>query len=132
LKSEETQLTQAGKPPIGSRRRRAALQHTDSVPFSALPYQCFQEARAILIADRNEKLKQIEIERERLERARAIDPDSLAHGQKQKDLKIKGLEQQIEKLKILADINDPNVKRRFEDGQGQYWSSVHITWANML
>jgi hypothetical protein len=24
----------------------------------------------------------------------------------------------VERLKILADINDPMVKRRFEDGQG--------------
>ncbi len=113
----ERRLVRANNPPIGSRRRRVALQDTSGIPFEQLPYQCFQEARKILIADREEKLKQIETDRARIIRLRDSDP-ALSGGEARKQQRLKGLMDKMEHLKILADINDPLVKRRFEDGLG--------------
>jgi large subunit ribosomal protein L35 len=115
---EEWELTKAGTPPIGSRRRRLALQQTSNIPFDALPYQCFQEARQILIQDRAEKLKQIETERGRIQRLRDTDASQINGGEIHKARRLKSMEEHLDKLKIYADINDPNVKRRFEDGKG--------------
>lgn len=101
--------------PIGSRRRRAALQNSNNIPFEQLPYQCFQEARKILQADREEKLKQITIERWRIEKAQAAfnaNPDAKLKG------RLLSMQKYLEELKILADINDPMIKKRFEDGEG--------------
>jgi large subunit ribosomal protein L35 len=109
----------ANNPPIGSRRRRLALQDTSGIPFEQLPYQCFQEARKVLIADREEKLKQIETERARILRLRESDP-ALSGGEARKQQRLKDLMDKLEHLKILADINDPLVKRRFEDGLGEF------------
>jgi large subunit ribosomal protein L35 len=113
----ERRLTRAGTPPIGSRRRRVALQGTSNVPFEQLPYQCFQEARKILLADREEKLKQIELERARIARLKDADPE-LSGGELRKQNRLRSMNRTLEKLKILADINDPMVKKRFEDGLG--------------
>src|SRR5690349_22164019 len=55
----ETALMKHGILPIGSRRRRAAIQSSPNIPFEQLPYQCFQEARAVLQADREQKLLEI-------------------------------------------------------------------------
>jgi large subunit ribosomal protein L35 len=118
----ERRLARAGTPPIGSRRRRVALAQSPGIPFDQLPYQCFQEARKILQDDRQEKIQQIETERARIVRLRAIKPeDSAGEAYKQKRLKSMGIT--LEKLKILADINDPGVKRRFEDGLGMITGS---------
>ncbi|OCT45208.1 mitochondrial 54S ribosomal protein YmL35 [Cladophialophora carrionii] len=114
----ERKLIREGKFPIGSRRRRAALAHSPGIPFDELPYQCFQEARKILIADRAEKLKKIETERARIARLQEVDPSTFPGGDAYKQRRLRSMTQELEKLKILADINDPNVKRRFEDGQG--------------
>lgn len=113
----ERRLTRAGTPPIGSRRRRVALQGTSNIPFEQLPYQCFQEARKILLADREEKLKQIEVERARIARLKDADPE-LSGGELRKQNRLRSMNRTLEKLKILADINDPMVKKRFEDGLG--------------
>lgn len=113
----ERRLTRAGTPPIGSRRRRVALQSTPNVPFEQLPYQCFQEARKILLADREEKLKQIEVERARIARLKDANPE-LSGGELRKQNRLWSMNRTLEKLKILADINDPMVKKRFEDGLG--------------
>ena len=113
----ERRLVRAGTPPIGSRRRRAALQTAPNIPFEQLPYQCFQEARKLLLEDREQKLKEIEVERARLARLRettTANPEEEA----QKQTRIRSMERRLEKLKIYADINDPIVKRRFEDGLG--------------
>ena len=102
--------------PIGSRRRRAALQNSNNIPFEQLPYQCFQEARKILQADREEKLKQIEIQRRRIEKVFQAtfnaNPDPSRKG------RLVAMQKYLEELKILADINDPMIKKRFEDGEG--------------
>ena len=87
------------------------------IPFEQLPYQCFQEARKVLHADRQEKLAEIEIERKRIERAVAVDPSECG-GEVAKKGKIVAMQKHLERLKILADINDPMIKKRFEDGKG--------------
>lgn len=106
-----------GQQPIGSRRRRAALQNSKNIPFEQLPYQCFQEARKLLLADREEKLKQIEEERRRIAKAQAI-PATQYGGDYVKNGRIVRMQKYLEQLKILADINDPVIKKRFEDGEG--------------
>ena len=104
----------------GSRRTRTlARLHPDSLPFEQLPYQCFQEARKILAADREEKLKQITEMRGKISRAQEK-PAELLGGDYAKKSKLGGMQKHLEELKILADINDPLVKKRFEDEEG--WS----------
>ncbi len=124
-RKEEWELFKSGTPPIGSRRRRAAQAQTSNIPFDELPYQCFQEARKVLIADRAVKLKQIEKERGRIARLQETDSSTIPGGEMQKQRRLRGMQKQLEDLKILADINDPNVKRRFEDGQGKVLSQIH-------
>ena len=102
---------------IGSRRRRAAIKSTGSIPFEQLPYQCFQEARKILQADREEKIRQIEVERNRIAKVQAQDVAS-SGGAASKKGRLIAMHKHLEHLKILADINDPVIKKRFEDGQG--------------
>ncbi|KIV87340.1 hypothetical protein PV11_02892 [Exophiala sideris] len=114
----ERKLSRAGKPPIGSRRRRAALAQSPGIAFDQLPYQCFQEARKILIEDRAEKLKKIETERARIARLQDVEPSTFPGGEVYKQRRLRSMQAELEQLKILADINDPNVKRRFEDGKG--------------
>lgn len=114
----ERRLMRAGKHPVGSRRRRAALSSTSDIPFEQLPYQCFQEARKILLEDRAEKLQAIETERGRIERLLAADPAHVG-GEKVKQDRLQGMMRYLEKLKIYADINDPIVKKKFEDGNGR-------------
>lgn len=114
----ERKLARAGRPPIGSRRRRMALSQSPRIPFEQLPYQCFQEARKILIEDREEKVRKIETERARIARVREADPSTFRGGEAFRQKKLKSMEAELERLKILADINDPSVKRRFEDGKG--------------
>ena len=102
--------------PVGSRRRRAAIASTGSIPFSELPYQCFQEARAYLQVDRQEKLEQIKTQRERIERLKA--KNVAPQDEWAKDKRIGDMRHRLEATKILADMNDPIVKRNFEDGEG--------------
>lgn len=119
----EQQLIQRQRiTPIGSRRRRAAIASTSNIPFSELPYQCFQEARAILQADRQEKLEQIRVQRARIQRLKlkSVAPQDEAHNEK----RMADMRRLLEEQKILADINDPVVKRRFEDGEGRLRASA--------
>ncbi|KAI2643362.1 phosphatidylethanolamine-binding protein [Xylaria nigripes] len=114
----ERKLMRMGTPPIGSRRRRAALRSSQNIPFEQLPYQCFQEARKILQEDRQEKLQALAKELVKLKRLEETPAEEFPKGQRIKDMRIAGLKKYIEELKILIDINDPIVKRRFEDGIG--------------
>jgi large subunit ribosomal protein L35 len=114
----EEQLMKAGKMPIGSRRRRLAIRSTGDLPFEHLPYQAFQEARKILSEDREEKLGKIQREIEKISRLEATKPEDIKGGQNIKDMRLRGLRKYVEELKILADANDPVVKKRFEDGTG--------------
>lgn len=118
-----------GASPIGSRRRRLAIRTTTDIPFEQLPYQAFQEARKILAADREEKIAKIKIESEKLAKLRATDASEIKGGQQAKDAKILGLSRLVERLKILADINDPVVKKRFEDGLGDMTKPIYRHYA---
>lgn len=100
----------------GSRRRRHAIRTSQNIPFEKLPYQCFQEARKILKEDRDEKLKEIQTQKERIERLQAADVPQAKKAQQEH--RIKSMQRHLDELKILADINDPAVKRTFEDGKG--------------
>ncbi|KAF2426291.1 PEBP-like protein [Tothia fuscella] len=116
--SQEARLLKHQKlVPIGSRRRRAALVSASNIPFEQLPYQCFQEARKVLAANREEVIKKIEIQRARLERLKAQDM-AVSGGERQKQTRVQSMEGELKRLKVLADINDPLVKKRFEDGLG--------------
>ena len=115
-------LIQQGQFPIGSRRRRVALRNVpdgEAVPFEHLPYQCFQEARKILAADREEKVSKIKQELNKIEKLEARDPKDVQGGQNMKDTRLASLRRHVEQLKIQADVNDPVVKKRFEDGLGK-------------
>ena len=101
----------------GSRRSRAVLSQGPNIPFEQLPYQCFQEARKFLQADRQEKIEQIRVMRGRITRLLEQDP-AISGGQEARNLRLLSSRTFLENLKILADINDPAVKKRFEDGNG--------------
>ena len=103
--------------PIGSRRRRAAMQSSDNVPFEQMPYQCFQEARKVLAADREEKLAQIVQMRKRIAHYQVVPPEQQG-GEASKKGRLVRMQKYLEELKILADVNDPVIKKRFEDGMG--------------
>lgn len=132
----ERKLLRAGIRPIGSRRRRAAIANSPGVPFDQLPFQCFQEARQILIADREEKVHKIETEKARIARLVEVDPNTFPGGDAYKQKRLKSMRTELEQLKILADINDPNVKKRFEDGNGRSlscgWSAIKASWVLLL
>ena len=116
-RSGEKKLMKQGILPIGSRRRRLALRTSANIPFEQMPYQCFQEAMDVLRRDRQEKLDAIERQRARIARLRAKTASAPAEAKRDRAqmLSIGG---HLDRLKVLADINDPLIKKRFEDGQG--------------
>lgn len=121
-KLERRLLRREGVQPVGSRRRRAALgrsalKQAPEIPFEQLPYQCFQEARKILLEDRQEKIKAIETQQLRIKNLTEQDP-AVSGGQNAKKIRLESMRKHLEELVILADINDPIVKRKFEDGEG--------------
>lgn len=121
-RKERKLIRETGQYPIGSRRRRRALQQSPNIPFAELPYQCFQEARKVLDEDRKQKLAQIELYRTRIAKLQdkvVVDEKEQA----QRDHQLRSMRTKLEHTKILADINDPIVKKRFEDGLGM---SDHI------
>ncbi|KAL1872309.1 hypothetical protein VTK73DRAFT_1619 [Phialemonium thermophilum] len=118
LRWAERRLIKAGTPPIGSRRRRVAIRTSQNIPFEQLPYQCFQEARKILNEDRQEKLAKIVEQNEKIQRLEETDASAFRGGEAFKQRRLESMRRYVEQLKILADINDPLVKRRFEDGLG--------------
>lgn len=130
-KREERKLIKTGVLPIGSRRRRAALRTSAGIPFEQLPYQCFQEARKILKEDRAEKIEEIQKQRERIARVEAQDA-AISGGRAAKEQRLRSMRNRLEELKILADINDPLVKKRFEDGEGMASSRQTIVTSNSL
>ncbi|SPO06877.1 related to ribosomal protein YmL35 of the large subunit, mitochondrial [Cephalotrichum gorgonifer] len=123
----ERELAKSGTPPVGSRRRRAALRAGANIPFEQLPYQCFQEALAVIRADRDEKVAAIKAELFKIARLEAIEGEE---GAERRALRIASLKKHVESLKILADINDPLVKRRFEDGLGDMNKPIYRYLAN--
>ncbi|RDW63091.1 mitochondrial 54S ribosomal protein mL38 [Aspergillus mulundensis] len=119
----ERRLMRQGILPIGSRRRRAALQATSSVPFEQLPYQCFQEARKVLLSDREEKLKEITTTSEKIAKIQALPEEERTKNSNHS--RLRALELHLERLKVHADINDPLVKKKFEDGDGDMSKPIY-------
>ena len=116
--------------PVGSRRRRLLLRTfaqngETGIPFTQLPYQCFQEARKYLAEDRKEKIAAIELFRKRIINLMAQDPVS-SGGEQMKQRRLDGMKKTLEHYKILADINDPMVKKNFEDGKGMILDVVSV------
>jgi len=122
----------SGVMPIGSRRRRAAIKSSENIPFEQLPFQCFQAARKVLLADREEKLKLIAMERLRISNLTALDGASLKGGEAEKTKRLNSMKKYLEYLKIQADINDPLIKKRFEDGDGMLFLSLKKNLANLI
>lgn len=125
-KQERRLLRREHVQPVGSRRRRAVLrrstmQKATEVPFEQLPYQCFQEARKILLADRQSKIKEIETQQMRIKNLIEQEP-AVSGGPSAKEARLRSMRKHLSELVILADINDPVVKRKFEDGQGKLCS----------
>ncbi|KAF2127019.1 PEBP-like protein [Dothidotthia symphoricarpi CBS 119687] len=120
-KQERRLLRREHVQPVGSRRRRAVLRRSANrapeVPFEQLPYQCFQEARKVLLDDRQEKLRDMETQQLRIQNLADQDP-AVSGGAARKDARLRSMKAHLHDLVILADINDPVVKRKFEDGQG--------------
>lgn len=115
---EERLMKENKKVPVGSRRRRALIaQMQDSISFERMPYQCFQEARKVLQEDRKEKLAEIESRRARIERIRT--KETAPQNERGRDIRLASMRKALEELKIHADINDPLVKKKFEDGLGE-------------
>ncbi|KAI0840049.1 PEBP-like protein [Hypoxylon sp. FL0890] len=125
----ERKLVRMGTPPIGSRRRRAAIRTSENVPFEQLPYQCFQEARKILQEDRQEKIEAIAKELAKIKRLEETPADQVPGGERKKNLRLASLRKYVEELKILADVNDPIVKRKFEDGLGDMDKPIYRYYA---
>lgn len=123
----ERKLLKQGTDIIGSRRRRAAVRQSPNMPFEQLPYHCFQEARQVLGADREEKLEAIRKTSEEIRKLEARSADVYRAGEHHKQKKLDSLRRHLEQLKIQADINDPAVRRKFEDGLGR--SSLHYSMA---
>ncbi|GAB7365469.1 hypothetical protein MBLNU230_g6542t1 [Neophaeotheca triangularis] len=102
--------------PLGSRRRRAALNVSPGIPFEQLPYQAFQEARKFLQEDRKEKLEEIQKQRTRIHQLEQQEVG--VQNENSKQHRLDSMRRRLEETKILADINDPVVKKKFEDGLG--------------
>lgn len=122
----EKRLSKKGRPPIGSRRRRAAVRQTPDIPFEQMPYHCFQEARKVLKEDRDEKLKLISQASNRLKNVQAVPATKYRGGTEFKLKRLASLRKNLEELKIEADMNDPLVKRKFEDGLGKLCANGNV------
>lgn len=116
----EKKLIKKGVSPIGSRRRRAAVRQTLNIPFEQLPYHCFQEARKLLAEDRAQKLENIRKAYQKLKTLEAQPAETYRGGEEYKFKKMRSLRKHLEYLKVQADMNDPAVKRKFEDGFGMF------------
>ena len=113
---ERRLISETGQQPVASRRRRHMLKQTQNIPFEQLPFQCFQEARKVLQQDRMEKVEEIKMQRERIEKLEA--EEVAPQNESQKNHRLRSMRERLEHTKILADINDPIVKKTFEDKQG--------------
>ena len=70
-----------------------------------------------MIQHREEKVNDIDVERQKIARlkAQSVEPQNEQRHQH----RINSMQRYLDELKIHADINDPMVKRRFEDGKGK-------------
>jgi len=79
-----------------------------------MPFQAYQLALEIIREDRAEKMQQIKQTQERLSRALA------APGVNPKARHILSLKRHLDRLRILADANNPRVKYNFDNGISTY------------
>jgi large subunit ribosomal protein L35 len=131
-RDERRLVRREGTQPVGSRRRRAAIHRSSmnnavEVPFEQMPYQCFQEARKFLLEDRQEKLKDIATQNLRINNLIAQDP-AVSGGPANKEHRLRSMRTHLQELIILADINDPMVKKKFEDGQSMLEKRAENGW----
>jgi hypothetical protein len=126
--TDSTTTTSSSDPPPASSpkklsarqsRRAAALTYSSGLSFDQLPYQCFQEALKVIRADQVEKQKQIDMQRNRIERLKATEA-SASGRDLQMSNRITSMQRRLDELNILAEINDPFVKKQFEDGLGMW------------
>jgi large subunit ribosomal protein L35 len=83
-----------------------------------------------LLEDRQEKIKEIEIQQVRIKNLMAQDA-SVSGGLAAKEHRLRSMRKHLNDLIILADINDPVVKRKFEDGQGRSCQSTFYNLTDM-
>lgn len=81
----------------------------------------------MLAEDRVEKIELIKTERLRIANLEAQDAASIKGGQAMKERKLDSMRKHLEWLKIQADINDPLIKKRFEDGEGMLLVNFRLT-----
>ena len=72
----------------------------------------------MLAEDREEKIRKIEEERRRIAEVESKDASELG-GEHVKKGKLVLMNKYLSQLKVLADVNDPMIKKRFEDGLGK-------------
>jgi large subunit ribosomal protein L35 len=80
--------------------------------IEAMPFQTYQLSLDMIKKDRQEKLSMIMEEREKLRELKA-------QGLDRYDRRVISITQYIEKLRILADANNPRVKYNFDCGVGE-------------
>ncbi|KAF8451872.1 phosphatidylethanolamine-binding protein [Terfezia claveryi] len=78
--------------------------------IESMPFQAYQLALEIIRGDRIEKLQQIKQTQERLSRALAVP------GVDPKARHILSLRKHLDRLRVLADANNPRVKYNFDNG----------------
>ena len=71
-----------------------------------------------MLEDRQEKIKEIETQQMRIKTVTEQDAQ-VSGGPGAKETRLRSMRKHLNELIILADINDPVVKRKFEDGQGR-------------
>lgn len=125
----ERRLLKQGSEPIGSRRRRAAVRQSPNIPFEQLPYHAFQEARKVLGEDRAQKLEAISETADEIRKLEARPADVYRAGDYHKQKRLDSLRRHLEYLKIQADINDPAVRRKYEDGHGDMSKPIYRHFA---
>ncbi|PHH76630.1 hypothetical protein CDD82_3903 [Ophiocordyceps australis] len=129
LPMHEAPLMRAGKFPVGSRRRRVAMRITAGIPFEQLPYQTFQEARKYLAADKLDKLARAKKQLLLIQRLEARDAKDVPGGERKKQLRLKDMRNEVARLKMLADVNDPLILKRFQDGLGDMSKPIYRYYA---
>lgn len=88
--------------------------------IESMPFQAYQLALEIIHEDRAEKLQQIKQTRERLSKALAVP------GVDPKARHILSLRRHLDRLKILADANNPRVKYNFDNGISMGCLYLHL------
>ena len=113
----EKSLLKSGISPIGSRRRRAALQNSQISRLNSYRTNVSRKPGRFCLLTGRRSWKELR-GKERIAKLRKA-PAEEAGGERPKQSRLKTFENDLERLKILADVNDPLVKKGFEDGQGK-------------